>query len=82
MWSMIGCQLQKHKTTACDDEQKTRKDLQWTAESGFGIQSFANEGLWCERRLRRLLPVAVVDGISEPRGVDYCEQELDAALLY
>lgn len=33
-------------------------------------------------RSRRSSPVAVVDGISEPRGVDYREQQLDPALLY
>lgn len=31
---------------------------------------------------RGSLPVAVVDGVAKARGVDYREQQLDAALLY
>lgn len=35
-----------------------------------------------ELRTPRCLPVAVVDSVSKARGVDYCEQQLDAPLLY
>lgn len=35
-----------------------------------------------EVRMWQCSPVAVVDSISKPRGVNYCEQQLDTTLLY